>query len=230
MRGAVQKKEAVTSESNLTNAFKMSADVLEFTAYLVFVIASARTVALTPKKYRETATAGAPPRPSFSPPAGGHAISHPSLIEGLRVLVGTARRAEIDREAFPSTGMRARGLVTAARVLAGCRQQVTTASGGWLGIAGALRLDPPTTATGCSWSHDTKRYVSRWPFPKSGGVEGFPDQYMQSIKKRVVPTRSHEGTSNEVSRGGGARAPRTSKWGTLFLQIIVVYFEANAPA
>mmetsp|Transcript_9843 Transcript_9843/g.41866 ORF Transcript_9843/g.41866 Transcript_9843/m.41866 type:complete len:302 (-) Transcript_9843:118-1023(-) len=84
--------------------------------------------------------------------------------------------------------MRARGLACAARLLA--RGDATTAPARWMGIASAFRVDPP--AANAPWSLDAKRHASRWPFPKSGGVEGFPDQYMRTIKKRVVPANGTE--------------------------------------
>ena len=40
----------------------------------------------------------------------------------------------------------------------------------------------------------------KWPYPKSGGAEGFPDEFMNTIKKRVTPKNVHDGAS--------ARAPR----------------------
>jgi hypothetical protein len=67
-----------------------------------------------------------------------------------------------------------------------------------MGIASAFRVDPP--AANAPWSLDAKRHASRWPFPKSGGVEGFPDQYMRTIKKRVVPANGTEGEAEAVSR------------------------------
>ena len=104
----------------------------------------------------------------------------------------TAQRAGTDRKAFPSnTAMRVRGLASAVR---GCRRLAVggeVASGGWLGVA-SLRLDPPVATA--SWSYSPARHASRWPFPKSGGVEGFPEQYMRSIKQRVVPKHVTEGT------------------------------------
>lgn len=93
--------------------------------------------------------------------------------------------------------MRARGLACAARLLA--RGDATTAPARWMGIASAFRVDPP--AANAPWSLDAKRHASRWPFPKSGGVEGFPDQYMRTIKKRVVPANGTEGEAEAVSRG-----------------------------
>jgi hypothetical protein len=92
--------------------------------------------------------------------------------------------------------MRARGLACAARLLA--RGDATTAPARWMGIASAFRVDPP--AANAPWSLDAKRHASRWPFPKSGGVEGFPDQYMRTIKKRVVPANGTEGEAEAVSR------------------------------
>ena len=90
--------------------------------------------------------------------------------------------------------MRARGLACAARLLA--RGDATTAR--WMGIASAFRVDPPVA--NAPWSFDAKRHASRWPFPKSGGVEGFPDQYMRTIKKRMVPANGTEGEADAVSR------------------------------
>ena len=90
--------------------------------------------------------------------------------------------------------MRARGLACAARLLA--RGDATTAR--WMGIASAFRVDPPVA--NAPWSLDAKRHASRWPFPKSGGVEGFPDQYMRTIKKRMVPANGTEGEAETVSR------------------------------
>ena len=90
--------------------------------------------------------------------------------------------------------MRARGLARAARLLVGV--DATTAR--WVGIASAFRVSPP--AANAPWSLDVKRHASRWPFPKSGGVEGFPDQYMRTIKKRVVPANGTEGEAEAVSR------------------------------
>ena len=90
--------------------------------------------------------------------------------------------------------MRAGGLACAARLLA--RGDATTAR--WMGIASAFRVDPPVA--NAPWSLDAKRHASRWPFPKSGGVEGFPDQYMRTIKKRMVPANGTEGEADAVSR------------------------------
>lgn len=96
--------------------------------------------------------------------------------------------------------MRARGLACAARLLA--RGDATTAPARWMGIASAFRVDPP--AANAPWSLDAKRHASRWPFPKSGGVEGFPDQYMRTIKKRVVPANGTEGEAEAVPRSSSS--------------------------
>ena len=40
---------------------------------------------------------------------------------------------------------------------------------------------------------------AKWPFPKSGGVEGFPDQFMNTIKKRRFPESVHEGAPRDAS-------------------------------
>ena len=100
--------------------------------------------------------------------------------------------------------MRARGLACAARLLA--RGDATTAPARWMGIASAFRVDPPVA--NAPWSLDAKRHASRWPFPKSGGVEGFPDQYMRTIKKRTVPANGTEGEAETVSPVSLVSTPR----------------------
>ena len=49
----------------------------------------------------------------------------------------------------------------------------------------------PSVAHSAEWRRGMSK--SKWPFPKSGGVEGFPDQYVRSIKRRVTKKEHHVG-------------------------------------
>ena len=50
----------------------------------------------------------------------------------------------------------------------------------------------PSVAHSAEWRRGMSK--SKWPFPKSGGVEGFPDQYVRSIKRRVTKKQHRAGT------------------------------------
>ena len=50
----------------------------------------------------------------------------------------------------------------------------------------------PSVAHWAEWRRGMSK--SKWPFPKSGGVGGFPDQYVRSIKRRVTKKQHHAGT------------------------------------
>ena len=70
---------------------------------------------------------------------------------------------------------------------------------GVVGAASAMARERPLDGTGfgTGWS---RGYAKKWPYPKSGGAEGFPDEFMNTIRKRVTPKNVHDGASR-------ARAP-----------------------
>lgn len=63
-----------------------------------------------------------------------------------------------------------------------------------VGAASAMARERPLDGTGfgTGWS---RGYAKKWPYPKSGGAEGFPDKFMNTIKKRVTPKNVHDGAS-----------------------------------
>jgi hypothetical protein len=86
----------------------------------------------------------------------------------------------------------------AAGLLARRRAETSRAGGlaGWLGVAAPVAASAGGPGALAPW---TRGYASRWPFPKSGGVEGFPDQFMNTIKKRRFPESVHEGAPRDAS-------------------------------
>ena len=63
-------------------------------------------------------------------------------------------------------------------------------------IASASRS--PAMAHWAEWRRGMSK--AKWPFPKSGGVEGFPDQYVRSIKRRVTKKEHHVGKCDARGR------------------------------
>lgn len=56
----------------------------------------------------------------------------------------------------------------------------------------------PAMAHWAEWRRGMSK--AKWPFPKSGGVEGFPDQYVRSIKRRVTKKEHHVGKCDARGR------------------------------